>query len=163
MRGRGHVVTGDLATGKAHPVESNFMRFLDFDAAGNLLTVHSNGEILIRIPLTGAKLKSMDGRSFAGNFLVVNPDPAANVFKTDNACGAPPGYTGFTQLWDATEGVEIGVGFPFTCASWSPDGKYIVGNDSTSIYLWSIDPENWKEAACRGRSPDILLACSAAC
>ncbi|MEO8694621.1 MAG: BTAD domain-containing putative transcriptional regulator [Acidimicrobiales bacterium] len=143
------LVVWDLTTGKPIPFEPRFMRFLDFDSKGRLLTVNSNGEILLRDVKTGKTVRSMNGRSNAGNFPAINPDPTRNLVKTDNSCPADPqGFPAQTQLWDLEAGVEIGVGFPFTCTSWSPNGELFAGNYATSVYVWSIDQAKWAETAC---------------
>jgi hypothetical protein len=135
------------------------MRFLDFDSKGRLLTVNSNGEILLRDVTAGGTVRSMNGRSNADNFPVMNPDPALNLFQTDNACPADPrGFYAKTQLWDLESGVKTGVGFPFTCTSWSPNGKLFAGDYGPIVYVWSIDQAKRAETACRAAGRNLTEA-----
>ena len=152
----GALVMWDLTSGKPVQVDAAGDRFLDFDSKGRLLTVRDNGEILVRDITTGEIVHRMNGRSNAGNFSVINPDPARQLFKTDNACGGiDADFPAQTQLWDLDGGVEIGVGFPFTCASWSPDGSRIIANFGNRAYLWSMDRETWVDSACRAAGRNL--------
>ena len=160
-QGNSAVAVWDLVSGAATVVARRDARALDFDPSGQWLVVYTNGEIKRLDVASGATTLSMTGRGSSGFVPAFSPDTSSSLLRTDGGCVTsneltPAFYFPATQLWDMSTGQEIGVGFHFTCAAWSRDGKQIVGNSfGRRLSIWTVDREQWRDTACRAAGRNL--------
>ncbi|MEO5842163.1 MAG: hypothetical protein ABIQ73_09600 [Acidimicrobiales bacterium] len=149
----GAAVLWDLDSQRATPLAAGGgeVRWLNFDPTGReLVTVNSQGQLtFLDSANQTVRLARVGGRvtTFRPQFNATKP-----LLLTDTTCSRPDesgDVTGSMQIWDTEVGIELGIGFPLTCATWAPDGTSFAAIDATSIQIWDIDPQTWVAAACR--------------
>jgi WD40 repeat protein len=150
--GQGKVILWRAADGKQlanFKADTSWVLALAFSRDGSRLAASGVGERAVRVWEVGSRrlLGRLPHPHFVGSLAF---DPAGRTLATDAADGK-------VRLWDLASLRQIGRPLPgaengtgSNVSAFDPSGNHLIAvYDSGTAFVWDMNPDRWKQRACR--------------